>query len=110
MSLDGLTTALTLPGMPAWTGLAALLVVLLFGMAFLVMPFSVFGVKSRLEAMEAQLDEMQAELRGLSARLADAPRRVVVDELEMPPRPAERPGSGRGERNEPRISWPGERR
>lgn len=107
MSLDGITAALTLPGMPGWTGLAALLVILLFGLAFLVMPFSVFGVKSRLEAMEAQLDEMQAELRGLSARLADAPRRVMVDELELPPRPSARGGTGR---NEPRISWPGERR
>lgn len=108
MSLESITAALTLPGMPGWTGLVALLVLLFLGLAFLVMPFSVFGVKSRLEAMEAQLDEMQAELRGISARLADAPRRVVMDELEMPPRPAER--SGPAGRSEPRISWPGERR
>lgn len=107
MSLDGLTAALTLPGMPGWTGLAALLVLLLLILAFLTMPFSVFGVKTRLEAMETQLDEMQAELRAMSARLADAPRRVVVDELDMPPRPVER-GAGAG-RAEPRISWPGDR-
>ncbi len=107
MNLDGITTALTIPGMPAWTGLATLLVILLFALAFLAMPFSVFGVKSRLEAVEAQLDEMHAELRGLSARLADAPRRVVVDELELPARPSDRGGAAR---SEPRISWPGERR
>ena len=107
MSLEAIVAALTLPGMPGWTGLAALLVLLFLALAFLVMPFSVFGVKSRLEAMEAQLDEMQAELRGMSARLADAPRRVVVmDEVEMPQRPAERPAG----RSEPRINWPGEQR
>ena len=111
MNLEAITAALTLPGMPAWTGLAALLVLFLLGAAFLVMPFSVFGVKSRQEAMEAQLDEMHAELRVLSARLAEAPRRVVMDELEMPQRPVERPGSsGSGGRSEPRINWPGERR
>lgn len=106
MNFEVVTSALTLPGMPAWTGLAALLVILLLGLAFLVMPFSVFGVKSRLEAVEAQLDEMQTELRGISARLADSPRRVTVDDLEMPPRPGERSSGGR---NEPRISWPGQR-
>jgi len=113
MSLEGITAALTLPGMPGWTGLAALLVILFFGLAFLVMPFSVFGVKSRLESLEAQLDEMHAELRGLSARLADAPRRVVVDDLDMPTRPTERrgdPPTSPPGRSEPRISWPGERR
>lgn len=108
MNLDGITAALTLPGMPPWTGLAALLLLLLLGFTFLVMPFSVFGVKSRLEAMEVQLDEMHAELRGLSARLGEAPRRMVMDELEMPARPTDRPGSSG--RSEPRISWPGERR
>ena len=104
MSLEGITAALTLPGMPGWTGLAALLVLLFLALAFLVMPFSIFGVKSRLEAIEAQLDEMQAELRGMSARLADAPRRVIVDELELPPRP-----SAPGGRHEPRVNWPGGR-
>lgn len=107
MNLEGVTAALTLPGLPGWTGLVALLILLLFGLAFLVMPFSVFGVKSRLESMEAQLDEMQAELRGLSARLADAPRRVVMDDLALPARPSEQ--SGQGGRYEPRINWPGER-
>lgn len=104
MTLEGITAALTLPGMPGWTGLVALLVLLFLALAFLVMPFSVFGVKSRLEAMEAQLDEMQAELRMLSARLAEAPRRVIVDDVDMPARP---PSGGR---SEPRINWPGERR
>lgn len=118
MNPEALIAALTIPGMPAWTGLATALALALLALAFLVMPFSVFGVKSRLESIEAQLDEVQAELRAISARLADAPRRpLVVDDLDMPqpPRMAERGpaaappqvprGQGAG-RSEPRINWP----
>jgi len=124
MNPEALIAALTIPGMPGWTGLVAALALLLLGLAFLVMPFSVFGVKSRLESIEAQLDELQAELRAISAKLADGPRRaVLMDDLDMPqpPRMAERgsamappvvprgPGQGHGQgqgRSEPRINWP----
>ncbi len=109
--------ALTLPGLPGWTGLIAALALVLVALAFLVMPFSVFGVKSRLESIEAQLDELQAEMRSISARLADGPRRaIIVDDLDMPPPPrgADRqPASsapsvprGSAARSEPRINWP----
>ena len=117
MNPEAIIAALTLPGMPGWTGLVAALALGLIALAFLVMPFSVFGVKSRLESIEAQLDEMQAEMRSISARLADAPRRaVIVDDLDMPPPPraAERPPPigaptvprGSAARSEPRINWP----
>ena len=35
------------------------------------MPFSVFGVKGRLDGVEARLDEIQAEIRALSLRLPE---------------------------------------
>ncbi len=93
MSLEVIVAALTIPGMPAWTGFVALVFLALLVLAFLAMPFSVFGVKSRLEAVEAQLDEMQAELRSISARLGEgAP-----------------PAAPRG-RSEPQVGWPSERR
>ena len=97
---------------------------LLVGLAYLLMPFSVFGVKGRLESVEAQLDEIQSELRLLSMRLADAPRRGAAasdDWLEMPvrarppleepvlratppvPPPAAWPEPGRRGRAEPRL-------
>ncbi|RKK02324.1 hypothetical protein EBE87_11530 [Pseudoroseomonas wenyumeiae] len=77
-NVRGLTNSLTIPGMPEWTGLLILVVGLLCAAAFLLMPFSVFGVKARLEAIEVQLDEIQAEIRSLALRLS---------EPELPPRP-----------------------
>lgn len=76
--MDGmrnLATALAIPGMPDWTGLVLLALGLLCAAAFLLMPFSVFGLKARLEALEVQLDEIQAEIRTLALRLGepDAP-------------------------------------
>lgn len=65
-----MTSPLPLPDwVPWWVHLVILLVALLFGLAFLLMPFSVFGVKARLEGVEARLDEVQGELRSLSSRL-----------------------------------------
>ena len=92
---------LAIPGLPEWTGLLALLVLLLLAACLLVMPFSVFGLKGRLDAIEAQLDELRADLRGLSARLVERPQAAARLEPEFPPEP---PGpSGRAE---PRITWP----
>jgi hypothetical protein len=64
------------------------------------MPFSVFGVKGRLDAIEAQLDELRAELRGLALRLPDRANPFLAgDEAPSPvlPQPP---------RGEPRITWP----
>ena len=42
-------------------------------LAFLFMPFSVIGVKSRLEGIEARMDELQGEIRSLALRLPELP-------------------------------------
>jgi ABC-type sulfate transport system permease component len=58
---------------PPWAQLLVLIVGILVGLAFLLMPFSVFGVKSRLETIEARLDA-----RARQDRLgADRPPRRV---------------------------------
>lgn len=74
--LRDLATRLAVPGLPDWTGLLALLVLLLLGLAFVLMPFAVFGVKGRLDAVEAQLEALTAELR--ASRLQEPQRRTVV--------------------------------
>lgn len=99
--LNDLVTRLTLPGLPEWTGLLALLVLLLLALCLLVMPFSVFGLKGRLDSIEAQLDDLRADLRGLAARLPEARREAWDAAPPPPPEPA-----SFNSRAEPRISWP----
>ena len=85
-SLQDLAARLAIPGLPEWTGVAALIALLLVGLAYLLMPFSVFGVQGRLDALEAQLDEIRDEIRGLSIRMSDGPRRSAADDWVDPPR------------------------
>jgi hypothetical protein len=123
-SFQDLAARLTIPGLPEWSGVAALVALLLVALAYLLMPFSVFGVKGRLDALEAQLDEIRDEIRGLSIRMSDGPRRSATAEdwvepprtrggVESQPRmsppippPASWPESPRGGRPEPRLDWP----
>lgn len=56
---------------PWWANLAILIAGLLFALMFLLMPFAVFGVKGRLDLIEARLDEIQGEIRSLSLRLPE---------------------------------------
>ena len=86
--LQDLASAVTLPGLPGWTGLVALVVLLLVGLAYLLMPFAVFGVKGRLDAIEARLDEIQTEIRTLALRLPEqgrGRRPPVEDDWAEPP-------------------------
>jgi hypothetical protein len=123
VSFQDLAARLAIPGLPEWTGVAALLALGLVGLAYLLMPFSVFGVKGRLDALEAQLDEIRDEIRGLSIRLSDGPRRSTAEDWVDPPRvrgapepqprvnppippPASFPDPPRGGRPEPRLDWP----
>ncbi len=88
---------------PWWVHLVLLLVGLLFLAVFLVMPFSVFGVKARLEGVEARLDEIQGELRSLSLRLPEAFEEGPPP-MQPPAARVVRPGSvGQAGRTEPRL-------
>ena len=54
----------TLPDwVPWWVPMVLLVPTLLYALAFLFMPFSVLGVKSRLESIEARLEDLQQEMR-----------------------------------------------
>ena len=131
-----MTLPFTLPDwLPWWVPIVLLVPLLLYALAFLFMPFSVIGLKSRLEVIEARLDEIQGEIRHLSLRLPEAAR-VDFDEVYAPeptvePRrappvttrppippasrdledrePREPPPRDRrtgGGRAEPRVDWP----
>ncbi len=96
---------LSLPAwMPWWVPLIVAVPVLLWGVVFLLMPFSVFGLKARLESVEARLDEIQGEIRGLALRLPEPglpepgrpefarPALSPEDAYGTPPRPRGEPG------------------
>lgn len=63
----------TLPvWMPGWLFLILAVVILLWGLAFLLVPFSVIGLKARLEALESQVESMHEDLRVMAMRASGA--------------------------------------
>jgi hypothetical protein len=80
-----MTLPFTLPDwLPWWVPIVLLVPALLYVLAFLFMPFSVIGVKSRLEVIEARLDEIQGEIRHLALRLPEIGRTTDYDEIYAP--------------------------
>jgi len=69
---------------PWWVPLLLLLPALLYALAFLFMPFSVLGVKTRLEVIEARLDEIQNEIRHLALRLPAGSKELDFEEVYAP--------------------------
>ena len=59
--------------LPWWATLAILVPVVIYALLLLAMPFSVFGLKSRLDQIEGKLDDVADELRALTARLPARP-------------------------------------
>ena len=56
---------------PWWVQTMLVVAGVLFALAFLLMPFATFGVKSRLDSLELHLEELGVELRSLALRLPD---------------------------------------
>jgi hypothetical protein len=78
------TLPFTLPDwLPAWAFLLAALPVLLYALVFLIMPFSVFGVKARLENIEAQLDSLHEEMRYLANKSASPAAKMLADDQDF---------------------------
>jgi hypothetical protein len=126
-TLQDLAERLTIPGLPAWVGLILMLAIGVSLLAFLAMPYAVFGVKSRLEAVEAELADLRTEIRALVRQPLAAARAPVEEDYVAPPGRAEpriapvaprvaapvppppaRPT--RAARAEPRLDWPREDR
>ncbi|MBR0673029.1 hypothetical protein [Neoroseomonas soli] len=126
--LQGLVEKLTIPGLPPWVALVLLVAISVTILAFLAMPFAVFGVKSRLEAVEAELADLRTEIRALLRQpmATAAPQRPIEEDWvapppkagmrapsvepriapPVPPPPARPERSARNGRAEPRFDWP----
>jgi hypothetical protein len=80
-----MTLPFTLPDwLPWWVPIILLVPALLYALAFLFMPFSVIGVKGRLEVIEARLDEIQGEIRHLALRLPESVHATDYGEFYAP--------------------------
>ncbi len=64
--------------MPGWLGVLVLIFGILVGLAFLMMPFATFGVKSRIAELDTKIDDLQSELRTLANRIPE-PARTPYD-------------------------------
>ena len=96
----------TLPDwLPWWLAIAVLVPALIFLLAFLAMPFNVFGVKGRLDSVEARLDEIQGEIRALALRLPEAGEGPSV-RPPIPPAAERARTTAPDRRAEPRLDWP----
>lgn len=95
---------LRIPGLPDWANLVVLVVGLMIALAWVLMPFSVFGVKGRIEALEARLEVIHEEIRQLNIRIAHGAGRAGPD-FGMP---AEAPTMRRHDTSgpEPRVAPP----
>jgi hypothetical protein len=111
--------------LPWWVPLAVLVPALFYAVLFLAMPFSVFGLKGRLDQIEERLEEIQDDIRRLAARPPETNRGPASDappggpRQEAPPTPdmsrhaeplaPRRPAPGDTPRRvEPRLDWPRE--
>jgi len=131
-----MTIPLNLPTwLPWWVPTLILVPVLLYALVFILMPFSVVGVKGRLETLDARLDEIQSEIRSLALRLPEPLRggyeeppyasppverplrpEPLTSRPPIPPAPLEpgddpsfgirRSARARQARSEPRLDWP----
>jgi len=100
------TLPFTLPDwLPAWAFLLLALPVLLYALVFLIMPFSVFGVKARLESLEQQLDTIQDELRYMANRNFGRTSRPIEDESDFDIPNFSRMKSGRTTAPEPQPQY-----
>ena len=82
----------TLPDwLPWWAPILLLVPALVWALAFLLMPFSVIGLKGRLELMEAQMEELQGELRALTHHMPEPMRQSSYDDIYTPPGSAPEP-------------------
>lgn len=60
---------------PVWGQLTLLVLAAVFGICFLLMPFAVFGLKGRLNYVNQQMEDIQAQLRVLLKRSAETRER-----------------------------------
>ena len=100
--------------LPWWVVLAIVVPGAIYGLLFLAMPFGVFGLKSRLELIESQLEDVRRELRALAVACSNqesSNHSVPAAELRLKSAPDETKTAPAEQvhflraRAEPRLEW-----
>ena len=83
----------TLPDwLPWWVPLVLLLPALVYALAFLFMPFSVIGLKTRMEALEGRIDDLHHEIGQVLLRMPATAQEMDFEEVYAPRvQPVQRP-------------------
>jgi hypothetical protein len=77
-----MTLPFTLPDwVPWWVPIVLIVPALLYALAFVFMPFSVLGVKTRLEIIEATLEDIRRDIRELSLRLPAGRQEIDFEDI-----------------------------
>lgn len=63
---------LAIPGLPPWVANLVFVALCVAVLAFLLMPFAVFGLKGRMEALESQMEALRDEMAALRAAIAQS--------------------------------------
>lgn len=83
-----MTLPFSLPDwVPWWVPMVLLVPTLLYALAFLFMPFSVLGLKSRLDAIEMQLEDIRHELRLIGSGMPARQREMDFEDVYAPAAP-----------------------
>ncbi len=99
----------TLPDwLPGWAAGLIIAIVALYALLLLAMPFSVFGLKARLDELEARLDDIHADLQQVLRRLPLPRGEPLPEEPPEPATPPRRAGQP-PQRREPRLGAPPDR-
>jgi hypothetical protein len=71
--------------LPWWVPLVLLIPAVLYALVLLAVPFNVFGLKGRLDSIEARLDDIQGDLRMMALRLPEAISASAYEDTEYTP-------------------------
>jgi hypothetical protein len=90
--------------LPGWAVGLIVAVGALYALLLLAMPFSVFGLKGRLDEIEARLDDLHGDAQAILRRLPAVRGEPIPEDAPQPAAPPPQRGAGRPPpRREPRL-------
>ena len=98
--------------LPGWAAGLFIAIVALYALLLLAMPFSVFGLKGRLDEFDARLDDLHADIQAILRRLPATRGEPIPEDAPEPAAPPATSQRRTGQpplRREPRLGGPPDR-